>query len=267
MSKAVAVMGCGWLGLPLAVSLLKNGYLVRGSTTSEEKINILKEKGIIPSLISISENGIEGDITEFLREVEILILNIPPNLRGGRNENYVQKIRLLHREISKSSVEKVVFVSSTSVYGDLEGEVTEETSPRPVTESGKQLLEAEKVFRNDQNLQTTIVRFGGLIGLDRHPIKMLSGRKNLSNGHAPINLIHLNDCIGIITQIIRCNWWNELLNGVHPSHPLKRDYYTSKAFEMGLQAPDYKGDTPKKSKIIVSKVLQSVKKYEFTTTL
>ena len=49
-------------------------------------------------------------------------------------------MKLLHVVIAHSTVQKVVFVSSTSVYGDLEGIVTEETEPKPSTESGKQLI-------------------------------------------------------------------------------------------------------------------------------
>jgi len=212
-------MGCGWLGFPLAESFVKNGYGVNGSTTSEEKLKNLEKAGIVPFLISLSEDDIQGNIDDFLEDVEILIINVPPKLRGGNKENYVEKMKLLHGAISHSAVQKVIFVSSTSVYGDLEGEVTEETEPRPATESGRQLLASENIFREDAGLQTSIIRFGGLIGSDRHPINMLSGKKGLSNGNHPINLIHLNDCIRIIQSIIEKNWWNETFNGVFPYLP------------------------------------------------
>ena len=218
-------MGCGWLGHPLANSFVLDGYRVHGSTTSEEKLISLKKDGIVPFLISFHEDRIEGDISSFLKDIELLVINIPPKLRGVNRENYVKKIELLHREIKNAAVKKIIFVSSTSVYGDIEGEVTEETIPQPTTESGKQLLAAEKVFSEDNNLQTTILRFGGLIGPNRHPITMLSGRKELSNGSAVVNLIHLDDCIRIILAVFENSWWNEVINGVHPDHPTKRKYF------------------------------------------
>jgi len=267
LSNRIGVIGCGWLGLPLAISLMENGYTIHGSTTSDEKLSHLKKEGIVPFRISLSEDKIEGPISDFLQNLNILIVNVPPKLRGENKENYVAKMQLLYQEVKKSSVQKVVFVSSTSVYGDVDGEVSEDTIPKPSTESGKQLLAAEKIFANDKDFHTTIIRFGGLIGPNRHPITMLSKKQNLANGNAPINLIHLNDCIKIIRLVIENSWWNEVINGVYPEHPSKQKYYTSEAKKRGLQVPDYKVDNSKKGKKVRSKVLLNVKMFEFTTTL
>ena len=267
MTNRIAIMGCGWLGLPLAKVLIQDGYLINGSTTSTEKLGNLKDVGIHPFLISLTEDGIEGDIKGLLSNVDALVINVPPKLRGGHKENYVKKMQLLHGAIRLSEVKKIIFVSSTSVYGDIDGKVTEETTPEPVTESGKQLVVSEDIFRKDNSLEATIIRFGGLIGPDRHPVTMLSGRKNLSNGNAAVNLIHLNDCIGIITEILKKNWWGETFNGVYPYHPTKQQYYTSKALGKGLQVPDYNADSEKKGKIVSSYTLTNVKDFKFTTTL
>lgn len=260
-------MGCGWLGLPLASSLVEDGYRVHGSTTSNEKVKSLEEKGIRPFVILLHEQAIDGDIYDFLQQIEVLVLNVPPKLRSGAGENYVKKMELLHSEIKKSAVRKIIFISSTSVYGTVDGKVTEETTPVPITESGKQLFRAETLFHADADLQTTVVRFGGLIGPDRHPITMLTGKKGLSNGNAPINLIHLNDCIHIIKAIFLNSWYDEIINGVYPYHPTKRQYYGEEARKRNLQEPDYQEDTEEKSKIIVPKTLLTVKNYKFTTSL
>ena len=267
MNKTIAVFGCGWLGLPLAKSLITHNWKVHGSTTSQEKLVPLAKEGISPFLIILSEDKITGNITEFLEGVEVLLINIPPKLRGSNTENYVKKMQLVHAAVQESGVRWVIFVSSTSVYGDVDGDVTEKTVPQPSTESGRQLLASENVFRNNRELQTTIIRFGGLIGQKRHPVTMLSGRKNLKNGNAPINLIHLNDCIQIILNILDKNWTNEMFNGVYPYHPSKQDYYTSKALKKGIQVPDYDANSPKKSKVIHSYNLTNVKGFKFTTTL
>ncbi|MFK7814240.1 MAG: NAD-dependent epimerase/dehydratase family protein [Maribacter sp.] len=267
MNNNIGIIGCGWLGMPLAISFVNDGFEVHGSTTSKGKLIKLKKENIIPFHIALSEDKIDGDITVFLKDINILIVNVPPKLRSGNKENFVPKIRLLYQEVKKSEIEKVIFVSSTSVYGDVDGEVTEDTIPQPSTESGKQLLASENIFVNDKELQTTVIRFGGLIGPNRHPITMLSGRKNLTNGNAPINLIHLNDCIRIIKSILKYSWWNEVLNGVYPEHPSKQDYYTLEAKKRKMQVPDYKGDNLKKGKYIHSKALLNVKKFKFTTSL
>lgn len=260
-------MGCGWLGLPLAISLLKDGYAISGSTTSEKKIIPLKKEKINPFLISLSEEKIEGDMSNFLRNAKTLIINIPPKLKGDSGENYIKKMQLLHQAVKKSKIQKIIFISSTSVYGTVTGEITEATIPQPSTASGKQLLVTENIFKNDCDFRTTIIRFGGLIGPNRHPITMLSGRQNLTNGNSPINLIHLNDCIRIITAILKHSWWNEIINGVHPEHPSKQNYYTLEAHKNNLQTPDYKEGNLQKGKIIRSNVLINVKNFKFTTTL
>ncbi len=227
-------MGCGWLGLPLGTKLVKDGYTVNGTTTSENKLNILQKEGIAPFLISLSEEMIVGDISGFLADVEVLIINVPPKLRGGNQENYIKKMQLLLESVKAAKTKKVIFVSSTSVYGNIEGEVTEETIPQPSTESGKQLLASEYLFKNTPELQTTIIRFGGLIGPDRHPVTMLSGRKGLKNGNHPVNLIHLDDCISILSLVIKNNWWGEIFNAVYPLHPAKKEYYHQIAAKKGM---------------------------------
>lgn len=254
MKNSIGIIGCGWLGFPLAKSFIKDGNNVHGSTTNKDKLDLLQEAGINPFIIILGEDAVSGPIEEFLDRVDILILNIPPRLRGTHKENFVHKMNLLHAEIQKSNVQKILFVSSTSVYGAVEGEVTEETLPMPVTESGKQLVEAEKIFKNDNTIQTTILRFGGLIGPDRHPIDKLSGKKGLSNGNEPVNLIHLDDCIHLIRTIIENNWWGQIFNGVFPDHPLKKEYYNHMADKKMLPRPQYiPNKITKRGKIIISK--------------
>ena len=260
-------MGCGWLGLPLAMAFVEGSYLVRGTTTSEYKLGMLKKEGVTPFLISLSEEKIVGNISDFLVDAEVLVINIPPKLRGGNKENYVKKMQLLLESVKAAKTKKVIFVSSTSVYGDINAEVTEETIPKPSTESGKQLLASENLFKNTPELQTTIIRFGGLIGPDRHPVTMLSGRKGLTNGNAVINLIHVEDCIGIIKAIIQDDWWDELFNGVYPYHPTKQEYYSSEAQKRGLTIPEYSNTSLHSGKKIESRRLIHVKKHHFNTPI
>ncbi len=267
MSASIGIMGCGWLGFPLAKVLVKNGYEIHGSTTSKEKIPELEAAGIEAFCIDLSENGIEGPISAFLKPISTLIVNVPPRLRIAPQESYVQKMQFLLDAITASEVEKVIFISSTSVYGDIEGDVTESTTPAPSSASGKQLLLAEKLFTQTPNLQTSIVRFGGLIGPHRHPVTNLSKKKQLTNGNFPINLIHLDDCIRIITTIIEKAYWGELFNGVYPYYPSKRDFYTQESIKMGLPKPAYGIENRKKGKKVISDRLLNVKKFTFMTSV
>lgn len=263
----IGVMGCGWLGFPLAMTLLRDDYEVLGTTTTTKKVDQLKQAGITPFIIKLEENGIVGDIHDFLEKLDILIINVPPGLRGKKQESYVKKMRQLHIVIKTSKLKKLIFASSTAVYGEIDGMVTEDTLPQPQTESGKQLLIAENIFRMDTGLLTTIIRFGGLIGLKRHPVNMLFQRKTLLNGNLPINLIHLDDCIGIIKAVINESWWNELYNAVYPYHPSKKSYYTYEAQKRGLPIPEYIEKGKKVGKVVSSKKLIAMKKFDFKTSI
>ena len=259
----ISILGCGWLGLPLAKALLQNEFSVKGSTTSLEKIPDLEQAGVEPFLLALHTDTIQGNIITFLEHSEILLIDIPPKLRGNNKEDFIGKIKTLIPPIEKSSIKKVLFVSSTSVYADENGLITEKTIPKPDTESGKQLLQAEQLLQSNSNFNTTIIRFGGLIGEDRHPIRFLSGRENLENPDAPINLIHQKDCIGIILKIIEKKSWKETFNAVAPFHPSLEMYYSQKAIDLGLNLPKYNHSNPSIGKTILSDKLETVLKYEF----
>jgi nucleoside-diphosphate-sugar epimerase len=261
--KQISILGCGWLGLPLAKSLVEKGFSVNGSTTSLEKVSVIENNGITAFQIEVKETEIKGEIDSFLAHSEILIIDIPPKLRGTVTENFVAKIQTLIPFIEKSAIAKVIFVSSTAVYSDDNTIITEDTIPQPNTESGKQLLAVETLLQNNSRFKTIIVRFGGLIGDDRHPIKFLSGRKNLENPEAPINLIHQIDCIGILENIINTNSFGEIVNAVAPFHPTRKDYYTQKAQELNLPLPEFETNKTSFGKTILSTKIEAVLNYQF----
>ncbi|WP_125718283.1 NAD-dependent epimerase/dehydratase family protein [Flavobacterium ustbae] len=278
--KQISILGCGWLGLPLAKKLIEKGHSINGSTTSENKLSILKNAGINPFIVILNDpetsgegafesDSISENINTFLAESEILIIDIPPKLRAvdpnTEKKAFVEKIQNLIPFIEKSAVKKVLFVSSTSVYGDDNCLITEETIPNPETESGKQLLLAEKLLQQNQNFETTILRFGGLIGEDRHPVKFLAGKENLENPDAPINLIHQNDCIRIIEEIINQSKWNEIFNAVAPFHPTREEYYSQKAIIMNFPEPKFSSQKSNIKKVISSEKIETILNYQFTT--
>ena len=269
----VSILGCGWLGFPLAKKLIDNGFEVKGSTTSENKLAVLKSNKIAPYLLELSETKISECISDFLYNSDILIIDIPPGLRKitevTSEKTFVNKIKNLIPFIEKSTIKKVIFISSTSVYADTAtiSTVTEESVLHPDTESGKQLVEVENLLRNNYNFQTTIIRFGGLIGEDRNIVKMLTGKTNVANPEAPINLIHQEDCIWIICEILKQvqldKVWNETFNAVAPIHPTRKKYYTEKAKQFHLTAPLFNENETNFGKIVSSEKLETILDYRF----
>ncbi|HPF09817.1 MAG TPA: NAD(P)H-binding protein [Flavobacteriaceae bacterium] len=238
MTKILGIAGMGWLGLPLAQRLQYEGYQVKGTVTQSQKVNALKELGLEVYPMVVTERGVLGAVQSFLKDVSLLVVMIPPGLRRNTGSDYVLKMSYLLEEIGRAGTPRCIFISSTSVYGDAQGEVTEAHPPKPDTEAGRQLLQVEQLFFNS-DFEATIVRFGGLLGGSRQPVRYLAGRKNLSGGDAPVNLIHREDCIGILLRIIKQGLFGHIFNAVYPAHPPKKIYYAEKALAMGLEAPSY----------------------------
>jgi nucleoside-diphosphate-sugar epimerase len=264
--KNISILGCGWLGFPLAKALVEKGTPINGSTTSPDKISILEKVGIHPFLIALESDSISGAIEDFLKNSSILIIDVPPKLRGVNKENFVGKIATLIPFIEKSTIKNVLFISSTSVYGNDNDQVTEETALNPDSEGGKQLAIVEGLLHGNSHFKTTVLRFGGLIGEDRNPIQFLAEKENLENPDAPINLIHQTDCIGIILKIIEKNSWGETYNAAAPAHPSRQAYYTQKALELNLVPPKFNHDKPSVGKTILGDKLVKKLNYTFTIT-
>ncbi|RZJ73219.1 NAD(P)H-binding protein [Flavobacterium sp.] len=256
----ISILGCGWLGLPLAKTLSAHGFHIKGSTTSDEKLEVLANSGIEPFLVTLETDSVKGDLEQFLESSSTLIIDVPPKSSAG---SYSDKIKNLIPYIENAKIKNVLFVSSTSVYGDETGTASEEIEPKPVTENGKQLLEAETFLQISTHFHTTILRFGGLIGNDRHPVKYLSGKENVENPDAPINLIHREDCLNIIIKIIENKIWGEVFNAVAPYHPTREEYYSRKAREMELPLPSFTRKNASVGKQVATGKLIRFIKYNF----
>lgn len=257
--EQISILGCGWLGLPLAEHLIQKGFSIKGSTTSPNRIGELESKEIEAFIIELSTDELSGDYQTFLQNSQTLIVDIPPKLRGEHPESFVDKMKyFVQNAIVNSAIENVLFISSTSVYGDEAIMITEETIEQPETLSGKELLETEHFLQQQTNFKTTILRFGGLIGGSRNPAKSLSGKTNIATPNAPINLIHQDDCIGIITAIIKQGFWGEKVNASTPFHPTRKEYYTAKAKQLGLSLPEFEENDASGKVIDSSKLIKEL---------
>lgn len=265
MNNQISIIGCGWLGLPLAAELIHNGHIIKGSTTSKDKIERLRNNGILPYRVAISKEGIEGDIEDCLKNSDTLIINIPPGLRKNPDANFVKQMDLLCKKIEASTIKKVLYVSSTSVYEE-DSEIptlTEESPTNGQSDSAKQLIAAEQIFKTNPNFETTILRFGGLIGGDRDPAKYLSGKKAVKDPEGPVNLIHQEDCIGIIKAILKKERWQTDFNAVAPQHPSRERYYSAVCQAKNLPLPQFDHVNRSKGKIISSGKVVQILNYKY----
>jgi len=225
------------------------GNLVKASTTSESRFQELSSIKVEPFIIDIGR--LSSNIQAFLQS-KILIINIP-------SKNIDGFIGLL-KEIENSEVEKVLFVSSTSVYENKNKTISESDGDE-LTQSP--LLIIENLFRNSNKVKTTIVRLGGLIGYSRNPGKFFSKGRIIRNPDSNVNLIHRDDCIGIISQIVEQDVWGEVFNCCADTHPTKREFYTNATQSIGFPVPKFEDSGSVSFKIISNQKVKRILNYEF----
>ncbi|WP_407427721.1 SDR family oxidoreductase [Arcticibacter sp.] len=255
----VSILGCGWFGYPLAKQLVDAGHQVKGSTTTTGKLADIRSAGIEAHLFSLDQDGDAGDFFQS----EILILGIPPKLRTGSGDDYAGKIRRLTELLRGTPVKQVIFISSTSVFSETNSVLTEKDVPSPETSSGRAILAAESCLQDCSFFQTTVIRFSGLIGPGRDPGRFFAGKTDIPNGQAPVNLIHLDDCLRITTAILERRAFGHIFHAVTPQHPQKQVFYSKASQASGYKVPDFV-DELISWKIIESVNVPKLLNYEFS---
>jgi nucleoside-diphosphate-sugar epimerase len=234
MVKTVSILGCGWLGTALGKKFLTKGVAVKGSAASADSYNLLEMTGVQTYHIKVNPDEVVVDYKNFFN-TDVLIIALPPR---GENvlENFPKQIGQIVQLIGETKIEKVLFVSSTSVYQSWNGVVREGDEGYPSKINGRALLKAEKLIQALPGVKTTVVRLGGLIGYDRNPARFVTGKTDVI-ADTPVNLIHRDDAVLIILSLIEKDIWGEVFNACSPQHPTKREFYTKAAAISGIPAP------------------------------
>lgn len=248
----IGIVGCGWLGLPLAESLVKAGHEVIGSTTRKEKLETLSSKGIECILFQLNPMP-EGLNFNRLFQVDLLVINIPPGRKKNTPEFYEEQIKYLKYQLLSSDVKKVIFISSTSYYPNSNKKVTVNTPFDFSNGSSKAVVKGEQQISQIEQL-LAIIRCGGLMGKDRIPGKWFAG-KPTKGADTPVNYIHLEDVIRTIGNLI--SDWPEglekkMLNLVSDHHPTRKEVYGKMAEKYGFNLPIWEDPSNIPSKVVES---------------
>jgi nucleoside-diphosphate-sugar epimerase len=193
----------------------------------------------------------------------VVIVAVPPRRTPDVESSYPARIGQIIPFLQHFSVPRVLFISSTSVYPESAGTVSENDAVSPNKDSGKALLKAEKLLQRDQSFQTTILRFGGLIGADRNPARFLSREKGILDGSRPVNLIHRDDCIQIILGLTEQNVWGDVFNACCPLHPSRKEFYEKASAVSGFPVPRFGTEPSLGGKIVDSSKLINRLGYKF----
>ncbi len=253
VNKKVSILGCGWLGKPLAVSLLASGHSVKGSTTQEENLKVLVQSGIDPYLIDLST---VTDARDFFT-CDYLIVSVPPKRKTGDATAFFSQMVKTVDLCRRGEAGAIIFLSATSVYqGRTGGVIEEDADPSSLS------FRIERLFLEESSFNTVVIRFAGLVGPLRHPGRFLSG-KTVTGADDPVNLIHQRDCIGIIEQVIKQDVRSGVYNACSDLHPTREKFYSYASDLLALAPPVFVEPRTTDARYVISDKLRRELEYTF----
>lgn len=249
----ISIIGLGWFGNSLAEKL-KAKHTVCGTKSSREGIEDRNSDAVPAYYLDLNQRLDCAKLAPIF-DVDCVLVNIPPS--AAKTVGYIDMMKKLLGGIARYRANHLIFISSTGVFGDHQHIVDEDTIPEPTRGNGEVLFRAEKYLAAHFAGRLTIIRPGGLVGGDRHPVKFLAGRKNVSQKDAPVNLVHRDDLIALTQFIIEHETELSCFHAVAAEHPSKKEYYTAVAAKIGWDEPQFDESDTKKGKLILGDKTQS----------
>lgn len=231
-------MGAGWLGLPLAQKLHSDGHTIVATKRSEQAAAELSTARFTGLSFTLGDNLGQPYLSSLFSS-ELLILNIPPGRKSFIPDSYIAQMMDIIQQAHKRGVKRILFISTSAVYGERSRVVYEYSMPEPETLSAKAHLKLEQFCQSLFGDQACILRLSGLVGNNRHPVNSLSGKTELSKGQRAVNLIHQEDVIRAIEKIIEAEVFGHILHLSCTTHPSRKDYYQWAARQLELPEPGF----------------------------
>lgn len=243
--KKIALLGYGWLGRHLNKHFQALGY------PSPILMNRSKKEGVFP--FELGQSEVSQQLQSELSDCDALIVCLPPSI--GQNI-YSQMGNHLISFWPKDK--KLIFISSTGIFEDEQGEYFESSEPKLSSPRKELLSQAEHSIKTHYT-HSSLIRSAGQVGPDRNPLHFLTKSGKSVQASQPINFIHSEDLCSIVELCLKNDI--PLVHAVSPYHPTKKQYYTEKAEELSLPTPKftYEDDC---QRIISSEVLESFN-YQF----
>ncbi len=219
----VAILGCGYVGLALGSRLVADGHDVVGVRRSDEGLDAIEDAGF---------RSVRGDVTdaeslEAVPDVDWLIFAVSPNTRdvGTTRAVHVGGMETVIDAFAdrESPPDRLVYTSTTGVYGDHDGAWVDESTPiDPSTEKLSVFAEAERIaleWAPDAGIDGTVVRFAGLYGPDRWGFdRYLEGP--VAEGY--VNLVHRDDAAGAIAHLLENDQARDEVVNVADDEPVSK---------------------------------------------
>lgn len=195
----IGILGCGYVGKAIALEWKNQGHHIAATTRSKE--NIPQLDNFVDEVYLLNGNS----LSSFVEKQEVLVIAIAPDLGADYASTYLQiaeQVALAAK--SAPSLRQIIYTSSTSVYGDRNGEwVDEETVIIHQDQNRKILHQTEHILLSCQseNLNVCILRLGEIYGPGREieaRLRRMESQPFAGTGESYTNLIHLEDIVNAI---------------------------------------------------------------------
>ena len=223
----VLIAGCGYIGSAVGAELVSQGHLVSGLARFTQGDAEPRRLGIVP---------VQADLTKpetlpALSQAYDWVVHCVSTRGGGAakyEELYLRGTQNLLAWLSAAPPAKLVYTSSTSVYGQNDGTVVDETSPTaPDSQTGRILLETEKVVlaaANEMRFSGVVLRVAGIYGPGRtYWLTEFQSGRSLPEQEAErvLNMVHRDDVVGAILRALDTAKAAGIYNVVD-DHPMTR---------------------------------------------
>ena len=202
----VLIVGCGYVGTALGVELSRKNCQVWG----------VRRSPVLPAQIQLISKDLLELAPADLPNVDVLIYMPSPDIRDEKNYEsvYLDGIGHLLRlyERHPYPLKKIIYISSTTVYEQQDGQWVDESTPCEPTKALNQILLAGESVVRQSEVDFTIIRFSGIYGPNRHPIldMLYRGDARVSLDSRYSNRIYLTDCVRVIEHVLHLRYNEQL---------------------------------------------------------
>lgn len=218
---------------------MAQGMTVAGTKTSLDGVGAAKRIGIDCYQLQLTPElqCDTDDLSELMEEADVMVILLPPS-KVSLSEYIVAIEQLVDSAISYQ-IPRVIFTSSTSVYGDVDGVIDEDAPLLGETASAQALIAVEQWLHDLPNIQVDVLRLAGLVGEKRHAGRFLAGKQQVKGANQPVNMVHQDDVIAAILLLIQQSNGGHTYNLCAPDHPTRQQFYAQSATTLGLIPPEF----------------------------
>ena len=234
---SILIIGCGDIGLRVAKQLSRS-YRVFALTSQKSRFQELREVGATPILGNLDKPETLWRLSGLAQTVIHLA---PPQNHGNRDCRTRNLLRILAQ--GSHVVRRLIYISTTGVYGDHQGKrVTEATPVSPLSDRAQRRVDAERVLRlwgPANGVSVTILRVPGIYALDRLPIERLQSQTPAlpPEEDAYSNHIHSEDLARLVCAAVYHGKPQRIINTCDGEETKMGDYFDEVADAFGLDRP------------------------------